>query len=359
MKFTRSLAVIASLFAVAPLAVHVSHADTPWQCTAGVNMYDYPASVSEACGYPVFPLDHVATRADGGQDYVYYVDGGQTVLPVPPANFDPETATSADLAYYGYPERPTDASALAAWDTQVDRTTVEPPPPFLIELPIDASGSAASCAQQLDYCWGGYVDTGATFDDAYMDYYEPGQEYACQNDAVVVWTGIGAAYGSDYPLAQAGTAPYFDDTHYEWYQVYPDMKYLQPLKYTVSAGDRMQVRVTYDGADTYHFTIYDWTTGVSTPAQYSGAVEHPASNESAEFIVERPTAHAGYITPLRDFYTGLTVNAAQANGVGMQSPNYTLYRLNIVNDQQPPSTLETTWPNNGTQSFTAYWQKCG
>ncbi len=37
-------------------------------------------------------------------------------LPEPPANFNPLTATSAELSKYGFPEKPTSETELKAWE---------------------------------------------------------------------------------------------------------------------------------------------------------------------------------------------------------------------------------------------------
>jgi hypothetical protein len=64
------------------------------------------------------PTVDVQTLPDGGTAYVYDTNGdgvGDAWVVVPPSNFDPATASEADLERYGLPARPTDPDALAEW----------------------------------------------------------------------------------------------------------------------------------------------------------------------------------------------------------------------------------------------------
>ena len=55
-----------------------------------------------------------AVNGDGlGRDYTF-ADGFHEV--VPPANFDPASASDSELSVYGFPPRPTDPAALAKWN---------------------------------------------------------------------------------------------------------------------------------------------------------------------------------------------------------------------------------------------------
>lgn len=44
-------------------------------------------------------------------------NGGQVSTPIPPRGWSPQTASAAELDYYGYPSRPSDAQSLSAWIT--------------------------------------------------------------------------------------------------------------------------------------------------------------------------------------------------------------------------------------------------
>lgn len=339
-----------ALVSVVPTMARAGTPVLPPQCSdPNANLYNYPPSVAKACGFTVVPLDHIVNRPDGGQDYVYVVNGRDAVMPKLPANFDPLSATAAQLSYYGYPPRPSGDTSVAAWAKQVTTMRIIPPSRFLIE---DVRKSAATLCSPIDLCWGGYVATGASFNQSYIDYTEPGEaQSSCSNDAVLNWTGLGGF--TALPLGQDGTAPFFDNkAHFAWHEVYNDAPFTFWSLQT-RAGDDIQAHVYWlSGSSEFKMTLTDTTLNQSvSPYYYSPPGGY--DDTSAEFIVERPQSDT-YIYPLRNFYTGWTVKAAQANNIGMQ--NFTLHKENIYNKSS--KLLESTGSNSG-QSFGASWVACG
>lgn len=342
------------LLAALPATVGASGTATPWQCSrSDINLYDYSASVAQACGYTVYPLDHVGTRADGGRDYVYIVGGHSLVRPVPPPGFDPGNATDAQLASYGFPPRPADTAEAATWQQDVKRYRSVPPPPFIIETNVRAGVQAGPCSSDIQLCWGGYLASSSTFTTSYIDYYEPYQaQSSCTGDAVATWTGIGGLAGPTIRLAQAGTFPHVGGgiaDHQDFQAVLPDEQYAVLMNLVASGGDDLQVSVQWD-APGWTFTVRDTTKGLIDD-QYYPTDSYDAG--SAEWIIERPQ-YNNTITPLRNFWAGWTVNAAQANNIGMQNFHLTVY--NIHNKAGTP--LESTGSHSG-QSFGATWLQCG
>lgn len=69
-----ALLVCAALFMSTALNVTADASSS--QCpSTPTNLYSQPASVVEACGYTVIPLDHISPRLDGGSDYTYGTHG--------------------------------------------------------------------------------------------------------------------------------------------------------------------------------------------------------------------------------------------------------------------------------------------
>jgi hypothetical protein len=361
MSKLRFLITFALLEALTPLAARADSTPLPPVCKVGANLYSYPASVARACGDSVFPLDHVQTRADGGHDYIYFVNRNMVVIPMPPANFNPSTATPAQLSYYGYPPRPTNPTQLPAWQAEVTKMQVTSSLPFLIETPLTAPGAIRitvdAASQSLN--WGGYVDTGNTFTEAYIDYYEAGQAAtSCTGDQVVLWTGIGGYnYVKNGTLGQDGTAPWtngFMPVHEAWFEIVPD-EGIMDMGFAASAyGDDIQAHTYWlSSSHQFKFTVWDTTTGKQKTVYQIPNSGDTVDLSSSEFIVERPT-YNGTIVPLRNFWTRWDVNAAQSNNIGMQ--NFTLTKINMFNNSG--KQLETTSSNNG-QSFSATWEACG
>lgn len=343
---------------LAPWAGTWAGAQPPQCAEPNVNLYAYPASVAQACGFTTVPLAHVAARPDGGRDYIYSINGHDADSPEPPGGFDPQTASDAQLSYYGFPPRPAEPAALSAWQAEVSRLHVAPPTQFLIEVPgvATAGNLCAAAGSPVRLCWGGYMNTGQTFTASYLDYTEPGEAQTnCQNDAVLNWTGLGGYNGT--PLAQDGTAPFLANTsHYAWWEVFPQNG-ITFFNFEAHRGDDIQAHVWWLSASSeYKMTVTDTSTGATGTAYW--APNRAPDLSTAEYIVERPQSQT-YVYPLRNFWTGWSTVSAQAatgggNTIGMQ--NYSLTKVDIFN--KSGTQLETT---NGhtADHFTAAWDACG
>src|SRR6202035_2239460 len=56
----------------------------------------------------------------GGTQYTYhYPDGSTENVPIPPAGFDPATASASQLAEYDFPPKPTDSAQLDQWEADM------------------------------------------------------------------------------------------------------------------------------------------------------------------------------------------------------------------------------------------------
>lgn len=167
----------------------------------------------------------------------------------------------------------------------------------------------------------------------------------------------GYNYVTNGTLAQDGTAPWtngYMPVHEAWYEIVPDEGMMDMGFAASTYDDDIQVHTYWlSSSHEFQFTVWDTTTGQQQTVYQSPASTDTVDLSSSEFIVERPT-YNGTIVPLRNFWTGWTVNAGQSNNIGMQ--NYSLTPLNIVNSSG--KTLETTSGNSG-QSFSATWDACG
>lgn len=315
------------------------------------NLYSLSAETLEQCGFVVYPLDHIVTRADGGEEYHYRVGDHEVIQLKPPAGFDPVHASDGELRAYNLPPRPTDPAAEAAWERDVQNRHLPTPTPFVIGIPrdiLELGGSGTTCST-LNWCWGGYVATGATFNQAYMDYSEPTEaSTACTGDAVATWTGVG-----EDPLGQAGTLPHVGGgvlDHTMFYEVWPNESTVQLFPDTVNAGDDIQVTVQWQASSReWYLAVYDSTGGYE---DYTYDTTNAYSSATAEWIVERPQS-GSTIDPLRNFST-FSTKSDQANSIGMQ--NYALSALNIQN--KSGKTLETTGARS-TDHYSGTWNACG
>jgi hypothetical protein len=56
-------------------------------------------------------------------DYAYWREKGEKDCAVPPLNYDPLTLTPEQVAYYGFPARPTNANQINYWVSHVSGIT--------------------------------------------------------------------------------------------------------------------------------------------------------------------------------------------------------------------------------------------
>jgi hypothetical protein len=171
------------------------------------------------------------TLPDGGRKYNYNFDGEGTLsLPVPPASFDPTTASESELSSYGLPPRPpqTDLIAYGSWIATYSHLHWSSAPPFVANntgLPSRA-GLPPRITQTGP--WAGFdavtPDKANYFTSVSDTWTEPHiNEASCgPNQDVGFWTGIGGLRGLGDWFGQNGTAytPSVQNGHYAWYQVW-------------------------------------------------------------------------------------------------------------------------------------------
>jgi hypothetical protein len=132
----------------------------------------------------------------------------------------------------------------------------------------------------------GYTVTGSTYTSSTADWTMP--SYACgaktDNTYLAIWTGLDGFTSATVEQVGAeaycasGTVEYFG-----WYDLYP----AAPVDFsnTLSAGDKLDASVTYDGSSKFTLTLDDVTAGwdKTVTATLAGA-----ARSSAETIVEAP-----------------------------------------------------------------------
>lgn len=204
----------------------------------------------------VFPLQGERRLPDGGTQYIYTVDGDQVTMNRPPVGFNPATATDTQLAFYGFPPRPTGEPALDGWKQRMQTFHFAPVPNGLHETDYDAGyiGTVYSnnwSGKRADSSQGSYRFAEAIYYEATVT------GPPCPNDGVVEWTGLSGS-GT---LGQAGTAPYVTgETAGNWfYQVKPNMEKAVEVTGQSAPGDKVEVSVSWaNSGDAYFFTWYDY-----------------------------------------------------------------------------------------------------
>ncbi|ACV58557.1 hypothetical protein [Alicyclobacillus acidocaldarius] len=106
----------------------------------------------------------VQTLPDGGQEYIYYINGVKNVFPVPPKGFNPLTATDAQLREYGFPPRPSDPQNLQQWEQEMSHWKRTLPPKVVMtnisHRLIPYTGTAENISESVFQTsnWSGYYN---------------------------------------------------------------------------------------------------------------------------------------------------------------------------------------------------------
>jgi hypothetical protein len=289
-----------------------SSAAAPLDCSSSFNPYSFTPAQLSSCGITTFPQASTNGLAAGGSTVNYTVNGDLVQILIPPAGFDPSTASAAQLDQYGFPPPPKDPDALAQWQAMMSNWAGSAPaPPFLAET----TGTADTIYFSN---WSGYMVTGPSgrFTQASTNYDEPTfGSSRCSTNSEVTWAGIGGPGGT--AIGQDGTAHNFPGlaNHQAWWEVVPDVK-VTAINLTTAAGHNFfaSTRRITGG---YQFFVEDMATNSSqalnvNTSSYSGV--------SAEAIAERPTLDVGGLTNLSNFGT-LTFTQSLANGNGINTYN--------------------------------------
>lgn len=322
------------------MIVPASAATAPLDCNSSFDPYAYTQAAVSACGYQTFPLAVVNALPGGGSSYEYLVNGATVRFYVAPKGFDPSTATAAALDEYGFPPRPTEATALSRWQNQMSAWNGSvTPPPFLAET--HTSNDSVTYGN-----WSGYAVTGGadTYTHAEAWFIQPTfGSSRCSTNAESTWAGIGGYYGSSDDLAQDGTAhnePGIGDGQ-AWWEIVPGYNAV-PVNLYGHYPYQFDASVRWLG-NAYRFYMYDYDSGTTVALDVGSSTY---SGDSAEAIAERPEI-GGSDSNLSNFGT-LVFTQTEANGVYFNnySSNGIRHGIHMVNpdngdDLADPDTISS------------------
>ena len=330
-------------------------ADTgPSDCNSSFDPYSYSQAAVSACGYQTYPRGAVRALAGGGDSYDYDVQGVNVRFYVPPASFNPATATNAQLDEYGFPERPAatpdSAGALSTWQTQMSTWAgPESAPPFLAE-------SNAQSDTVWSYNWSGYSLTAkaGTFTHAETWYVEPSYgSSVCSSNAASIWAGIGG-YNDGGTVSQNGTAHNVPGigNHQAWWEVWPYNNMTAVGLYGHPGYEfDASVRRLSTGWRYYFYDYYSRKTVTLdvTIAAYDG--------KTAEAVAERPTINGNW-SYLSNFGT-LHFDETLVNGEPLNSQPGGSARHGIhMNAKVTGDTLAEPSDISGDGAFTVNQEHC-
>jgi hypothetical protein len=274
-------------------------------CNSSFDPYKYTQAQVQACGYSTYSMLAGSDLAGGGSSVEYNIKGATVKELIPPAGFQPETATAAQLDEYGFPPRPSDPAQLAQWQKEMSLWKgAAPPAPFLTETHTQVTADTVTHP-----IWAGYAVTAepgsiSAFSHVEGWYIEPQMGPSrCSSTAEVSWAGLGGYYDpyNGGWLAQNGTGwgvPGLG-AHQAWWEIVPTNDIIPVPNYFGTAGAEFDasVRVVSGG---FRFWFLNYATGVSTAFNrpFTGAT----NSLSAEVVIERPSIN-GTPSNLANFQT--------------------------------------------------------
>jgi hypothetical protein len=245
-------------------------------------------------------------------------NGARIVTPTaPPSNFDPLTASAADLERYGFPPRPDDPHLLSRFRDHYTRIKgryhyIEPT--FRVD-PTKTThtnkGSKGAGTETYDNWSGGvvYAPSGQSFKWIQGEWVAPnvypptsGQWYYCAN-----WIGLDGDGSGDVCQAGMICAAYQSGTSitrsiYPWHEWFPQ-SWVEITNLAISPGDLISMMIcTPSGAGSTSATIY--FSNVTSGASMTYTITAPSGTKlvgnSAEWIAETPVVN-GALTSMPDY----------------------------------------------------------
>jgi hypothetical protein len=324
----------------------------------------------------------VETTVDGGEIYTYPTPIGTVTEPVPPAGFQPLQATDEQLALYGFPARPTDPDALAAWTSLLSAYQTSSPPSqcWNLNAPVADFKQSSDGIQPLVVAydtspnWGGYVaepSSSNLFKGVAGEYHQPPRKStSCTNARQSEWVGLGG-YGTfsngGFGLIQDGTEFDTSGSPYGFYEWIGSNSAggattgvaAQHFSIGVGVGDHIYVSTTYapsTGIATFY--IENQTTGTQQTFKAKTAQWYDGS--TTDWIVERPGPFGGQPGHLQNFnsvsWTGAEAFNTANDWVYLDS---THEQINITMKQNGTTFAQTGGvggANGG--AFTTTWEHC-
>jgi hypothetical protein len=284
-------------------------------------------------------VDPGSVRAlpDGGQVYVYDINGTRSLFPVPPKGFDPWSAPADELALYGLPARPVGRGA-AQWDRRADdlRHSIKPTlSARSASARIAGRAVAGGSARIHTAAAGNTLNWAGRYSGADGDPYTAVQGTWVQPDYSTVpcaramhdmWIGLG---GGSNRLIQAGT----DETGTPWFEYlgngggvfstpFDSSDAQGPFK--ARAGDFIHATVAHGnffGTTVETFQVCDDNVGQCVYAMTEDGANAYYDGAAAEWIDERPclefdlsTGQCRRWAGLKDFGTTLWMGESASTG---------------------------------------------
>jgi Peptidase A4 family len=281
-----------------------------------------------------------------------------------PPNFDPLTASDADLDQFGFPPRPSveeGAEMMAHWERRAKTQTRIVPQLVQTEKfhgpvrTIKQVRTASGVIEGDNENWSGYAitDPGNPFakpgSRVEARYVVPAPASGCESKSDTYssanWVGIDGAFSND--VFQAGTESDLDCTsgpaYYAWIEWFPNSE-IRVNNLAVSPGDLMSVAAFIGRDGRKHLSIDNLTTRKSVALAMTPPPGTTLVGNSIEWIVERPTINNAALSKLTNYVLNPWTDIS-----GVSFPHLPGPPVIYLPDAVPASaTIYRLWMTDGT-----------
>lgn len=235
------------------------------------------------------------SKAQFGKETVT-ADG--VVIREPPKDWNALTATDEELAYYGYPARPTDKNQLNDWEKAVGTQWIKPSFEKRHKKLNETHGSVANPIASTN--WAGVISrVYSTTVSGYWIVPSVTVDTHYKPAASCSWIGLGGNTNSP-TLIQAGSDSNVDiygkEKYYLWYELnygknlswYNESNYINLENF--KKGDTIYCSISYNPTTkSAYFYIADLSTNKST--SFSKVVKYEGNvTANADWVIEHPNA---------------------------------------------------------------------
>jgi hypothetical protein len=292
---------------------------------------------------------------------------GVAAFAVPPASFNPLSASDAELDRYGFPPRPNrdlGADVLAQWQRRVmSQTRIVPQlkqtNTFHATVrnlkQIKATGGTVEANSEN---WSGYaiVDASNPFakpgSQVEARYVVPKPASGCASGSETYssanWVGIDGAFSND--VLQAGTETDLDcaagASYYAWIEWFPNSE-IRVTNLVISPGDLISVSAFIASDASRHLSIENLTTRKSVALAMTPPRGTELVGNSIEWIVERPTINNAALSKLTNYLLNPWTDIGGLTSPGQPSGPVTY----LPNGAPKSATIYRLWMSDGTNQL--------
>jgi hypothetical protein len=219
-------------------------------------------------------------------------------------------------------------------------------------------GTLLPAGQVTSTNWSGFATKGTKFKAVSGHWTQPAVDCStARNGIVVFWVGLDGYTSSTVEqdgtiaICSAGSASYYD-----WWEMYPTnaVQIVNPI----SAGDKFNASVTYNGSGGYKLTVTDLTR--SAASFTTNQTCSTCQRTSAEWIAEAPCCQGGNVYPMPDwgrinFSKSSTTSDANHTGT-ISDPAWSNDAITMINGSGQVKAKPGALKKNGA-SFAVTWKQ--